>query len=373
MPENDLPRVVPRMAPEGVIPLIAVEGTAYDCGREYAEIVLRKYPGFRDYLDLATRWQDLPSLERRLIEQRAPFLMDVHRGLFEVAGRAAKIPQPPDTPEAIRAAAAATAAKAAKRGKARKPRKGGGCTSFALSGSVTLDGRPITGQTKDTGVDRIPRYIVLRMRIKGGPTILTLCYPGEVLGYGMWSTGMSQFRNTLWSSAGMEKGLDFMILGLLCLAGKTVHEGAELALKYGRRGAGNQLLADANGDSLSIESNIGGVNILPAKDGICTHANHPFGPDTSKFEEYPVATFKADSEVRTFRLWDRFNADRGRLTPQRTLQLIADHSTYPRGTCKHYGEDGGVTTAVVVCEPTLGKLHAVRGQPCCNWPVTYAV
>ena len=50
MAGTELPRIVPRMAPEGVIPLIAVEGAAYDCGREYAEIVLQEYPGFREYL-----------------------------------------------------------------------------------------------------------------------------------------------------------------------------------------------------------------------------------------------------------------------------------------------------------------------------------
>jgi len=355
MADVELPRVVPRMAPEGVVPLIAVEGTAYDCGRGYAEIVMRKYPGFREYLDIANYWQKLPPVEKRLIEQRAPFLIDVHRGLFKVAG-------PPRS------------AKPSKPAGKRKPAGAGGCTSFGLSGSVTLDGQPISGQTKDTGLDRITRYIVLRMRIKGGPTILTLCYPGEVLGYGFWTTGMSQFRNTLWSVKTTKlKGLDFMVLGFLCLAGKSVHEGAELALKYGRRGAGNTLIADGSGESLSIESNEGGVNIIPARDGICTHANHPFGPDTSKFEQYPFPTFKADSEVRTFGLWNRFNADRGRITVQRTFQLIADHSTYPRGTCKHYGEDGGVTTAVVVTEPTLGRLHVCRGQPCCNWPVTYTV
>ncbi len=347
MTENELPRVVPRMAPEGVIPLVSVEGTPRDCGREYAEIVLSKYPSFRDYLDIADYWQRLPPIEKQLIEERAPFLVDVHQGLFDIAGPPQQAPAPPTK---------------------------SGCTSFGLSGSVTLDGQPISGQTKDTDVSRVTKYIVLRMRIKGGPTILTLCYPGEVLGYGFWSTGMSQFRNTLWSvKTKVFRGLDFMVLGYLCLAGKSVHEGAELALKYGRRGAGNTLIADGSGDSLAIESNDGGVNIIPAKEGICTHANHPFGPDTSKFEQYPYPSFKPDSEVRTFGLWEWFYAERGRITPQRTFQILANHSTYPRGVCKHYGEDGGVTTAAVVCEPTLGKLHVCRGQPCCNWPVTYTV
>ena len=30
-------------------------------------------------------------------------------------------------------------------------------------------------------------------------------------------------------------------------------------------------------------------------------------------------------------------------------------------------------TAAVVAEPTTGRLHVVRGNPCCNRPVTYSL
>ena len=52
---------------------------------------------------------------------------------------------------------------------------------------------------------------------------------------------------------------------------------------------------------------------------------------------------------------------------------LADHSRYPRGICRHIvGErtDMG-TSAAVVAEPAKGRLHVVRGNPCCNWPVSY--
>jgi hypothetical protein len=344
--DNRTPRALPRMVPEGVIPLISVEGAAYDCGREYAEIVMSKYPGFRDYLDQAWYWRDLPPVEKRLVEQRAPQLLDVYRGLTDVAG-------PPSN-----------------RPKSLQP---GGCTSFAVSGSVTLDGHVISGQTKDTPLDRVSRYIVLRMRIKDAPSILVLAYPGEVLGYGMWTTGMTLYRNTLYSRAGAENGLYWVLLASLILAGKSVREGAELATKYGRKSAGNMLIADATGESLCIETNAGGDCILPPKDGISAHANNALAPATLAYEGYKFPGMKEDSQYRTDTLWRLLNAERGRLTAQRAFMCLSDHGYYPGGICKHASPEGNYTTAAVVCEPTLGKLHVVRGHPCSNWPVTYTL
>jgi len=346
MKGSDLPRVVPRPVPEGTIPLIGVEGTAYDCGCHYAEIVLEKYPGFREYLDMAGYWRDLPSDEKRLVERHAPHLLDVYRGLLEVGGPPAQAPRLPES---------------------------GMCTSFGLSGSVTLDGQPISGQNKDPSLDRLPLYIVLRMRIKDAPTILVLAYPGEVLGYGLWSTGMSIFRNSLFSSADSTRGLTFEVWGLLALASESVHEAAELAKRCGIRGMGNALISDSRGESLSVEWNCGGVGIIPQKDGIATHANHPEGENTGPYEQFPSEVSKKDSVYRMHGLWRLLYAERGRLTPQRALMMLADHTMYPRGICKHYDEDGYMTTAAVIAEPTRGKLHTVRGQPCCNWPVTHTI
>ncbi len=340
--------VVPRTAHEGAIPLIAVEGTAHECGRQYAEIAIARYPGYREYLDAACRLARLPRKITRLFEERAPYLLEVSRGMAEVAGS-------PVTP-------------------AQEPARDT-CTSFGVSGSLTLDGRPISGQTKDTSLDRVNLYIVLRMRIKEGPTILVLCYPGELLGYGMWSTGMSIFRNSLFSRAGADGALDLDVWGLLTLAGRSVHEGVELARKHGLRDAANCLISDPQGESLSVEWNAGGVNAIPARNGIATHANHPEGEDTAAFEDYPDEVEKEDSRYRMHGLWRLLDAERGRLTPQRAMMLLADHTRYPRGICRHLLTETAsrCTTAAVVAEPTAGKLHVVRGNPCANWPVTYTI
>jgi hypothetical protein len=339
--------VIARQIPEGVIPLVAVEGSAYECGSQYADIVLSRYPGFRLYLDEAWSWRELGTGEKKLVEKHAPHLIDLFRGITDVAG-------PPPAPKP-------------------SPGRSGGCSSFSLSPAVTLDGAPISGQTKDTPLDRVGRYIVLRMRITAAPTILVLAYPGEVMGYGFWSTGMSLFRNTLYAAGPCASGLNYGVVTIVMLSCRSVDEAAELVQAHGRNGTGNTLMADAAGKSISVETNAGGQAYIRDVDGINVHTNHALRENTLAFAEYAPGDSESDSVFRHEQLCRRFERERGRLAPAKVLALLAEHAGYPRGTCKHRSDNGDITTAAVIAEPTRGLLHVVRGQPCCNWPVTYSV
>ena len=284
-----------------------------------------------------------------LFEQHAPHIIALYAGMLGELEKH-ELPHPDATPPAE-------------------------CTSFSASPDITLDGVPISGQTKDTDIDSIPRYIVLRMRISDAPTILVLAYPWEVLGYGMWATGMTVFRNSLYSSAGAQDGLDMHQWALLALAQHSVHNAAELALEHGIRDCGNVLLSDGSGASVNVEFNCGGVNIIEAKDGISTHANHPVGPDTSVHEDYPNAAERKNSRFRAEHLRELIETESPRFTAQKAMSCLASHDEYPLGICRHIicDEPTDFTTAGVVAEPTKGLLHVVRGNPCCNWPVSYCL
>lgn len=355
LPSADAPRVVPRRVPEGTIPLIAVEGSAYDCGREYGEIVRSRYPGYERYLGQASAWSRLTLETAQLFERRAPFVPEIFRGLRDSGG---------DTP------AGGT------RGDERGPAAAEGCTSFGVSGSITLAGHPISGQTKDVSTAAAPLLVALRMRLTRGPTILVLAYPGEVLGLGLWSTGMSLFRNSLISIGAMQRGLSMEQWGLLTLAGSSVRDALELAQRHGIAGAGSHLITDGAGAACSVEYNAGGVGIVEARDGIATHGNHPEAAETRPHADLSWdASERENSRYRMHGLADLLEREHGRLTAQRAMLLLADHTYYPQGICRHWiaGEPDSETVAVAVAEPTLGRLHVVRGQPCSNWPVTYTV
>jgi len=343
---------IPRAVPEGTVPLIAVEGTAYECGHRYGQLVLQRYPGYRRYLDMAAQWQSLPAETQRLFQQRAPYVLDIYRGLCDATASPRR--------------AAAPAATAPTDGK---------CTSFGVAPSVTLDGQPISGQNKDTVVESAFLYIVLRMRIQGGPSILVLAYPGEVLGYGLWSTGMSLFRNNIYCHGTGGRGLTMEQWGLLALASTSVDEATDFALKHGISTTANCLISDAAGRSVNVESRAGEVCLVSGREGITTHANHPVGSRTAPYENYANPFEKEGSRYRMNRLWELLNTERRRLTPAKAMMCLADHQRYPYGLCRHAiaAMPGYCTTAAVVAEPTRGRLHVTRGNPCMNWPVSYSL
>jgi hypothetical protein len=185
---------------------------------------------------------------------------------------------------------------------------------------------------------------------------------------------MCRWRHDMYAKGGTKKPvLTPGVLPFLTLACRNVHQAAELMEKYCGNSAGGSMMSDVHGDAVAFDSTASGLGMVWAKDGILTRSNHPEAPLCQGDEQYPCPAFEADSKYRTRELRKLFEAESGRLTPQKALHIMADHTVYPRGQCKHWHDDGTVTTALVMCEPSKGLLHIVRGQPCCNWPVTYSV
>jgi hypothetical protein len=187
---------------------------------------------------------------------------------------------------------------------------------------------------------------------------------------------MSLFRNSLYSTGSSSRGLPMEQWGLLALAGSSVHDAVEIAERHGISGQGSHLIADKAGAACSVEYNAGGVGLVPAKDGIATHGNHPEAAVTSPHEDLTwVESERENSRYRMHGLHALLDAERGRLTPQRAMMCLADHTFYPQGICRHWidGEPDSETVSATVAEPTLGRLHVVRGQPCSNPVTTYTV
>ena len=190
---------------------------------------------------------------------------------------------------------------------------------------------------------------------------------------------MCMFRTSLHSDEA-QGGMSKELWGFLAFAGGSTAAAIELAQRYGIRGSGNRLLMDAQGETATVEFNAGGAGVVPARNGIATHANHPEadGPrsvdgDWSRYGYGPSE--REQSEWRMHGLWQLLDAERGRLTAQKGLACLADHTHYPQSICRHWveGRPGMITNASVVAEPGKGLLHVVRGQPCSNWPTTYTL
>jgi hypothetical protein len=210
------------------------------------------------------------------------------------------------------------------------------------------------------------------MKPTDAPGMLSLTYQGWLFGHGFVEGGCAIFRNSLYAGAPEGGKLHYDIYGLLATHCKTVDEVEELTKKYGVQVGFHSVIADEKGGIVGIEAGKGGYAFLRPRKGLYTHANGVCGGPKLACHEETGDEYIANSPSRTNHLRENLEKNAGRLTPQLAWFALADHRECPRSICRHDGEQG-VTTSAVVAEPTRKLLHVSRGQPCSNWPKTYTL
>lgn len=331
-----------RFAPEGDVPLLAIEGTPYEAGQQLGAA------WHQPLLDLARHSHEPPwwRTYRKLVERYAPHLPDLYRGM-----------------------AAATGLPEEKVGNCL-PQPVGGCTSFALHPSVTMDGIPIAGQSKDTSLDRCYRYQILRLRLHGAPAALTATYPGWLFGHGFVAGGCAIFRNSIFAPE-PAAGLPYHVWGLLALHCHTTEEVRQLTHDHGVGQTFHCTVQDSVGDILGMESSRAGTDFLTAEKGIYVHANAVRRNIDMQAEETGHPHFSVpNSAWREARLRELLLAEPTPLTAQQVYRALGDHANFPASLCRHFAKEAA-TSAVIIVEPTRGRLTISRGPSCQNWPHTY--
>lgn len=336
----------PRHSPEGCVPQVNVEGTARECGRmlgyAWREQLLRRAATLP--IGRSPWWRRPPC--SKLVQRLAPHLPELYLGMAESAGL---------KPEQV--------------GSLAHP-DNGGCTSFAVAPAATLDGKPLSGQTKDTAEHRIYQYQVLRLKLTDAPPALTLTYEGWLFGHGFVRGGCAIFRNSLYAGS-PRRGLRHTAWGMLALHCRDVEQVMRLTRDHGCVIAGHMTVSDEHGGIVGVEFTADGTAFVKPRRGVYVHANAVVGRRSLALGERAETGFtREDSLHREKRLRLRFLGDLGRLTPQLAYAAAMDHEGLPRSVCRHENTERA-TTAVVIAEPTRGLLHVTRGSPCQHWPTTY--
>ena len=327
---------------QGKVPLIDVEGTAYECG------VMLGY-AWQESLQLrASRlvsgsipwWKN--KRFSRMIKKYTPHIPDVFLGMAKGSGLNENL--------------IGTVGQV----------KDGECTSFAIQPSASLDGIPISGQSKDTDAFRQFQFQVLRMKISNAPSALTLTYPGWLFGHGFVQGGCSIFRNALYVDHPNGE-LPYSAWGLIALHCSRVEEVIEFTKQFRVELCAHCTVADEKGGVAGIEITPNGIGILKPRRGLYTHANCVVSNKRlAKTESFGRFTRK-NSLMRENTLRKNLEPNIGRLTAQLAYCSFCDFTDFP-DSIEHHDGDAALTTAVVICEPTLGKLHVTRGAPSRNWP-----
>ena len=339
--------------PGQAIPEMRFKGSSYDAGKYMAEWTLANYPFYPRILSMAVHeWSNPDPAVIAVFRKYAPWIPELYRGMLEKLAELhfdADAPMP-EIP-------------------IRNVDENSGCTSFSLSAERCVNNCPLSGQTKDTGVESLDLYIILNMHLTDGPSMLKLAYPGELCGYGFHSSNMSVFRNDLKSVKGGSGLLPGLIFCLLALSADSVDSAKHIALEYGLNGVGNYLVSDAE-NAISFENNAGGVGIIERKNGILVHANHPESELALPYEFTADQPRPMQSRSRKKMLYEAIARHQGRVAVDDLFRFMGQHADHGelQGVCRHGNEQGteSCTTAAVVADVLNKRFYAVKGPACMN-------
>ncbi|SKC66234.1 C45 family autoproteolytic acyltransferase/hydolase [Maledivibacter halophilus] len=234
------------------------------------------------------------------------------------------------------------------------------CTSFAVTGKATEDGKTILGQNIDfltgTPID------LLKIHHSNGIVQFTLSFSNSSeLTFS--STGIGICGN---STIGEDSSSN---IPMGCYLPKVMREkninDAMGILKQVASGLGYYHLADRNGHICGIESIHNDFQLLYPERDMLLHSNHYI---TKRFERVDTAPqLQPDSYNRLDRMHSLMNESYGNINIEKIMKILSDHDDYPNSICRHIdpsAEISSETLASFIMVPEEGNIYISVGNPC---------
>ncbi|NTW02512.1 MAG: peptidase C45 [Oscillochloris sp.] len=245
----------------------------------------------------------------------------------------------------------------------------GECTTAAALPIATATGATILAQTWDWQGDQRSACILLRVRVPGGPEILTMTEAGIVAKIGLNSAGLAVGLNLLRSvSDGNVAGLPVHVLLRKMLQAHSFAEALALASMAPAAGSSCITLASAGGSLVSLEITPAGVAEVLPQEGVLAHANHCLDAGAAA-DECMIDPAASTTHERQGRAWELLWARRGRLNVADFQAILRDHKGDPRCICRHPDPrlarvDRNESICAVIIDLTAQVMHVAPDLPC---------
>ena len=128
------------------------------------------------------------------------------------------------------------------------------------------------------------------------------------------------------------------------------------------------MLASAEEDIFSVETHPTGFNVEQPTNDILVHGNH-YVDARFKAGDNAIPEVRGSTYVRVQRLKRLIERNYGDITPQKMMELMADHDNYPHAICDHPNDDMPIYTqsmkdSSVIMVPEDKVMYATCGPPC---------
>jgi len=240
----------------------------------------------------------------------------------------------------------------------------------------------LAGQNSDNPPELMDFGYVLRVKPTDGRPDFIMWTFGGMLGYfGVNRHGVSHFANSLGGGPKWNFALAHYSLKRMIFEQTSVPEVVQLMRDMPVCSNGNYMLCDGSGNYLDVELSSDGPK--PIEDtnsaGFLVHANHYLCSEFACEEHHQHSL--PDSFHRQGRMEGLISEKFGEITLDDVKNFLSDHGNDSLSICRHPydGEshpmlnNRGITVASIVVEPTRGKLHVSRGNPCENEYVEYSL
>lgn len=354
-------------------PRISVEGDARERGRQYGEQarerVRRSVAAYDEVFAHVAGW-DGAKVRAEAARFRAPIHAHGAKYLEEIQGIAEGAAVDELDVLAINVRTEIMFAATARDAEARR-RLPPECSSFAVLGSRTGDGRMLVGQNWDWLAHAFDTTVVLEARQDDGPDYVTIVEAGLLAKAGMNSAGVALVTNALVSDSDAgEPGVPYHVLLRSILDAEAVSEALGALQRGARASSANYLLAQ-DGVAIDVEAAPGDFSRLyvgyPDRD-LLLHTNHFKNPGYDQRDVSMVAM--PDSPFRLARLEQLVEAHDGPLDLGFWEETLGDHAMLPFGVCCHPDPRGTVapeayaTVMAVVMDPAARTMWIASGNPC---------
>ena len=250
------------------------------------------------------------------------------------------------------------------------------CTVWAASGPATHQGAPILTKNRDYSLKHLPLQALAYAAPREGYRYLYVTSAGSpaVFSSGMNERGLA-VADTHVPSKDIGPGLARYVLMMNLLEKHaTVTSALSYLEKAEQMGAGNLILADAQGDVVVVESGYKQFGLVSPVENIVAATNHFVSSELcgQYLEDYARAS-GSESRARLQVVQTILKEHWGTLDVETTRQLMAQHKNGSVAICRHDTSDDTSTISNAIFLPAERKLLFCNSRPCGGSYVTYTL
>jgi isopenicillin-N N-acyltransferase-like protein len=241
-----------------------------------------------------------------------------------------------------------------------------GCSTFAVTAEVGT-GKTLIGQTYDMPEFHQDYLTLLRLKPAQGPRQLVFTFAGIVGAAGLNEAGLAVNINYL-SPNDVGLGRLHSVIVRQILASPQLADALTPPVLPPRAGGAHFLVADRDGNIVSLETTAHRFAVSYPVDGAIGHTNHYLAAELKEFE-YLRPSSIGGSLARYTALRRFLQEHSGRLTLADLMVLTRNHTAYPRSICSHAATGDPIgsrsrTVSALIQIPGDGVMHLTRGCAC---------